>query len=206
MIILGLTGSIGMGKSTTADMFREFQIPVHDADATVHELYQKTAAPLIEAAFPGTTDENGVDRPALGKLVVGNESAMKRLEAIIHPMVREREQKFLEDAKRNNAKLVVLDIPLLFETGGEHRVDGIIVVTAPKNIQRKRVLSRDNMDEEKFLAILARQYPDKKKRERADFLIDTSLGFKSARLTVEKIIEQVSTGQWKPNSMTNVAK
>jgi len=192
-IFLGLTGSIGMGKSTTADLFRDAGIPVHDSDATVHALYAGDAAVLIEEAFPGTTDENGVDRSKLGAHVVGNEEAMKRLEAIIHPLVRREELVFREEAQRQNAQLAVLDIPLLFETGGADRVDGIIVVTAPPDIQRERVLGRDGMTEEKFKAILARQVPDVQKREKANFVIDTSQGIDAARAAVHEIIRIVTT-------------
>jgi len=200
MIVLGLTGSIGMGKSTTALMFKEFGIAVHDADATVHRLYAGKAAPLVEATFPGSADENGVDREKLAKFVVGNEVQMKKLEAIIHPLVRTEEEKFLSRAKVADANLVILDIPLLFETGGEKRVDGVVVVTAPQSVQRQRVLAREGMNEEKFSAILARQYPDDKKRQNADFIINTSKGMESARDEVVSIIEQVQSGKWQPLS------
>lgn len=196
MIVLGLTGSIGMGKSTTAMMFKDNGIAVHDADATVHRLYSGKAAPLVEAVFPGTTDVNGVDRAKLAKFVVGNEQQMKKLEAIIHPLVRREEEAFLTKAKTDGAKLVILDIPLLFETGGDKRVDGIVVVTAPYLVQSQRVLAREGMSKEKFAAILARQYPDEKKRQRADFVIDTSMGLESARNEVAAIIEQVQSGEW----------
>ena len=196
MIVLGLTGSIGMGKSTTAMMFKDNGIAVHDADATVHRLYSGKAAPLVEAVFPGTTDVNGVDRAKLAKFVVGNEQQMKKLEAIIHPLVRREEEAFLIKAKTDGAKLVILDIPLLFETGGDKRVDGIVVVTAPYLVQSQRVLAREGMSKEKFAAILARQYPDEKKRQRADFVIDTSMGLESARNEVAAIIEQVQSGEW----------
>ncbi len=199
MIILGLTGSIGMGKSTTAQMFRDQNIPVHDADAVVHKLYAGKAAPLIEAAFPGTTGKQGVDRVKLGEIVVGNEAAMKKLEAIVHPLVRAAEIEFLKKAKANNENLAVLDIPLLFETNGQERVDGVIVVTAPASVQKQRVLARPGMDEAKFENILARQYPDAKKRQRADFIIDTSLGLKHAQNEVSEIIEKIRTGNWVPS-------
>ncbi len=198
MIILGLTGSIGMGKSTTAQMFRDQNIPVHDADAVVHKLYAGKAASLIEAAFPGTTDAQGVDRVKLGNIVVGNEAAMKELEAIVHPLVRAAEIEFLENAKANNADLVILDIPLLFETNGQERVDGIIVVTAPASVQKQRVLARAGMDEEKFKNILSRQVPDAEKRQRADFIIDTSLGLENAQNEVTVIIEKIRSGNWDP--------
>ena len=200
MIVLGLTGSIGMGKSTTASMFRDNDVAVHDADATVHRLYSGKAAPLVEAAFPGTTGKNGVDRNKLANFVVGNEQQMKKLEAIIHPLVRAEEEAFLAKEKSDGAKLVILDIPLLFETGGDKQVDGIVVVTAPYSIQSQRVLARDGMSEEKFAAILARQYPDEKKRKKADFVIDTSKGIESARSEVVAIIEQVQSGVWQPSS------
>jgi len=197
MIVLGLTGSIGMGKSTTAQMFLDHGIPVHDSDAAVHALYAGEAIPLIEAAFPGTTNKKGVDRAILSTKVIGNETAMKRLEMIVHPLVRERTARFLQNAENNNTELVILDNPLLFEMGGDKHVDGIIVVTAPAKIQRKRVLAREDMSEEKFNAILARQFPDEKKRINADFIIDTSLGLENAEKSVAGIIERIRSGQWK---------
>jgi len=188
MIVLGLTGSIGMGKSTTAKMFAEEGIPVHDADATVHALYAGRAAPLIEKAFPGTVKDGVVDRTELGRHVVGNPEAMKKLEAVVHPLVREEEVAFLEKARAEGRSLVVLDIPLLFETGGDKRVDRIIVVTAPAEVQRERVIDRPGMTEERFEALLARQTPDAEKRRRADFLVDTSLGMDAARAKVHDIV------------------
>ena len=192
MMRVGLTGSIGMGKSTTATMFAEAGIPVHDADATVHRLYSGKAAPLVEAAFPGSVTAGVVNREALGKAVLGNPQAMKQLEAIIHPLVRQEELAFIAKAEAAGAPFVILDIPLLFETGGDARVDKIVVVTAPAEVQRKRVLSRPGMTEEKFLSILARQMPDDEKRARADFIIDTSQGIEPARAEVALIISQLS--------------
>lgn len=200
MIILGLTGSIGMGKSTTANMFRDFGIPVHDADATVHKLYSGIAAPLIEKEFPGTTSARGVDRGLLAEKVIGNKKAMLKLEKIVHPLVRQEEISFLDAARQNKTEMVVLDIPLLFETGGEERVDGIVVVTAPKSVQRERVLARPGMSEEKFEKILARQVPDNQKRKCADFIIDTSLGMESARSDVADIIKHIQSGDWRPRT------
>ncbi len=188
MIKAGLTGSIGMGKSTTAQMFRDEGIAVYDADATVHELYSGEAAPLIEAAFPNTTRDGTVDRNKLSEYVIGKPENMKKLEAIIHPLVHKQEQAFLKQAETRGDKLVVLDIPLLFETGGKNRVDKIIVVTAPAEVQRQRVLAREGMNEEKFEAILARQVPDNEKREQADFVIDTSEGLEAARESVREIV------------------
>lgn len=196
MITLGLTGSIGMGKSTTAQMFRELGIDVYDADATVHRLYSGAAIPLVEKEFPGTTTSTGVDRSKLAEFVVGNELNMKKLEAIIHPLVRIEEVAFLKNAKALNADLVILDIPLLFETDGYKRVDGIIVVTAPENVQKSRVLARKGMSESSFEKILSRQYPDSKKRQRADFVIDTSLGMEHAFNRVKEIVEKVRSGNW----------
>lgn len=190
-LFLALTGSIGMGKSTTAQMFREAGIPVHDSDATVHALYRGIAAPMIESAFPGTTTDGEVDRGELSKHVVGNEAAMKRLEAIVHPLVRQAEKEFREQAIAANSPLAVLDIPLLFETGRQDTVDGVIVVTAPAGVQHQRVLARQGMTEEKFLSILKRQVPDELKRKQATFLIDTSNGLEEARTRVQDIIEQV---------------
>ncbi len=191
MIKAALTGSIGMGKSTTAQMFRDEGIPVHDADATVHKLYSGDAAPLIEELFPGTVENGTVNRTKLASYVLDHPQNMQRLEAIIHPLVHREEKKFLEKAQRDGAELVVLDIPLLFETGGTDRVDTIIVVTAPADIQRQRVLERPGMSEEKFMSILKRQVPDELKRQKADFLIDTSLGLDSARQKVRDIISKL---------------
>ena len=188
MIVLGLTGSIGMGKSTTAKMVADEGVPVHDADATVHALYSGRAAPLIEKAFPGTVVDGTVDRTELGKQVVGNPDAMKRLEAIVHPLVREEEIAFLEKARTENRPLVVLDIPLLYETGGDKRVDRVVVVTAPAAVQRERVMGRPGMTGERFEALLAKQTPDAEKRRRADFLVDTSLGMEAARAKVRDIV------------------
>lgn len=192
MMRVGLTGSIGMGKSTTAAMFAEAGIPVHDADAAVHRLYSGKAAPLVEAAFPGTVTGGVVNRESLSKAVLGNPQAMKQLEAIIHPLVREEELGFIVQAEAAGAPFVILDIPLLFETGGDARVDKIVVVTAPAEVQRERVLSRPGMTEEKFLSILARQMADAEKRARANFIIDTSLGIDHARAEVARIISQLS--------------
>ena len=195
-VFLGLTGSIGMGKSTTAQIFRDHDIPVYDSDATVHQLYSGKAVPLVEAAFPGTAVSGKIDRARLSQQVVGNEAAMKKLEKIVHPLVRAEELAFRQSTIESEALLAVLDIPLLFETGGDSRVDGIIVVTAPPSVQRQRVLERPEMDEEKFKKILARQVPDFEKREKADFIIDTSKGMDSARRRVKEIIRQIEAG-WK---------
>lgn len=192
MIVLGLTGSIGMGKSTAAGMFRDEGVPVHDADEAVHRLYAGSAAPLIEAAFPGRTVDGVVDRAALGKLVLGDAAAMKRLEAIIHPLVRADTDAFLAGHRAAGTKLVVLDIPLLFETGGRDRVEKIVVVSAPADVQRERVLARPGMTEEKFDAIRARQTPDEEKRRLADYVIDTSQGFDVTRARIRGIIEELS--------------
>lgn len=190
-LFFGLTGSIGMGKSTTAQMFRDLEIPVYDADATVHRLYAGRAAPLVEALFAGTVKDGVVDRGELAKHVVGHEAAMKRLEAVIHPLVREEEQKFRQQAIDDVEPIAVLDTPLLFEMGGQNKVDGIIVVTAPAEVQRQRVLARPGMTVETFDAILARQVPDAKKRAKADFVIDTSLGLEAARILVSEIVTNI---------------
>ncbi|MBZ9870974.1 dephospho-CoA kinase [Mesorhizobium sp. BR1-1-9] len=192
MIVLGLTGSIGMGKSTTAKMFADAGVPVHDSDETVHRLYAGKAAPLVEAAFPGTTGAGGVDRAKLGARVLGDAAALKRLEAIIHPLVRADADAFLARNRAAGAPLAVLDIPLLFETGGRDRVDRVVVVTAPAEVQRQRVLARPGMSEEKLASILASQVPDAQKRRRADFVIDTSQGLDAARAEVAEIIAKVS--------------
>jgi len=188
MIILGLTGSIGMGKSTTAKLFAEAGVPVYDADATVHRLYEGEGVSSIEAAFPGTTANGKVDRARLSEQVVHNQAAMKRLEQIVHPMLGASRQKFLHDAEQSGAPVVVVDVPLLFETGGEKRVDAVVVVTTSPEIQRQRILARDNMTGEKLDAILARQLPDAEKRKRADFVVDTSHGLNPVRARIRDIL------------------
>lgn len=191
MIVLGLTGSIGMGKSTTAQMFLDAGVPVYSADETVHRLYSGKAAPLIEQDFPGTTSDGEVDRTKLSAAVMGKPEALQRLEEIVHPLVRTEENRFRQDSENSGAKLVLLDIPLLFETGAEKRVDKVLVVTAPKEVQRERVLAREGMTEDKLEAILARQVPDAEKRNRADFIIDTSQGLVAAREHVQQIIHSL---------------
>lgn len=191
MIVLGLTGSVGMGKSATAKMFREEGVPVFDADAAVHRLYESKAAPLIEAAFPGTTLSGRVDRGRLSAKVVGDANALKKLESIVHPLVREERREFLAQAKASGAKVALLDIPLLFETESGEAVDKVVVVSAPAEVQRKRVLAREGMTEEKLKAILARQMPDAEKRRRADFVVDTSHGFEAARENVRAILRAI---------------
>jgi dephospho-CoA kinase len=192
MIILGLTGSIGMGKSTTAKLFAEAGVPVYDADATVHKLYEGEAAPAIEAAFPGTTANGKVDRARLSAQVVHDPAAMKRLEHIVHPMLGASRRKFLEDVERSGAPVAVVDVPLLYETGGETRVDAVVVVTTTPENQRQRILARDNMTEEKLDAILARQLPDAEKRKRADFVVDTSHGLDPVRARIRDILDQAA--------------
>jgi dephospho-CoA kinase len=189
MIILGLTGSIGMGKSTTAKLFTEAGVPVYDADATVHMIYEGEAAPAIEAAFPGTTVNGKVDRTKLSPHVVHDAAAMQRLEQIVHPMLLSHHQKFLDDAERAGAPVAVVDVPLLFETGGEKRVDAVVVVTTSPENQRQRILARDNMTAEKLDAILARQLPDAEKRKRADFIVDTSHGLDPVRSQIRDILD-----------------
>ncbi len=191
MIVLGLTGSIGMGKSTTAAMFRELRVPVHDSDEAVHRLYSGVAAPLIEEAFPGTTASGVVDRDRLAAAVLGKPDALRRLEQIVHPLVRADADAFLADCRRRGEPLAVLDIPLLFETGGMDRVDRILVVTADPDVQRARVLARPNMTEEKLQAILAHQVPDAEKRARADYIVDTGLGMEAARTAVAALVEEL---------------
>ena len=190
MIILGLTGSIGMGKSTTAKLFAEAGIPVYDADATVHMLYEGDAVPVIEAAFPGTTAEGKVDRARLSARVVHDPAAIKQLEQIVHPMLGASRQKFLHEAEQSSAPVAVVDVPLLFETGGEKRVDAVVVVTTTPEIQRQRVLARDNMTGEMLDAILARQLPDAEKRKRADFVVDTSHGLDPVRARIRDILSE----------------
>jgi dephospho-CoA kinase len=193
MFILGLTGSLGMGKSTTARFFAEEGVPVHDADAVVHRLYDGEAAAAIEAAFPGTAASGKVDRDRLAARVLGDSAALKRLEAIVHPLVQEAERRLLAEAETRGEKVAVLDIPLLFETGGEKRVDAVVVVSAPPDVQRSRVLERPGMTADKLDAILAKQMPDDEKRRRADFVVDTSRGFEAARADVRAILDAVAT-------------
>jgi len=190
MIVLGLTGSIGMGKSTTATLFAEAGVPVYDADATVHMLYEGEAVSAIEAAFPGTTVDGKVDRNKLSARVVHDPAAIKQLEQIVHPMLGASRQKFLDDAERSGAAVAVVDVPLLFETGGEKRVDAVVVVTTTPELQRQRILARDNMTSEKLDAILARQLPDAEKRRRADFVVDTSDGLDPVRLRIRDILNE----------------
>lgn len=192
--VLGLTGSIGMGKSATAAMFAARGVPVHDADAAVHKLYGPggAAAAAIGAAFPGTLAPDGsVDRAALRGAVLDRPEALARLERIVHPLVGQVAQNFL--ARNRDAPLVLLDIPLLYETGGEGRCDAVLVVTAPPEIQRARVLARPGMDAAALGAILAKQMPDAEKRARADFVIDTSRGFAEAEAEVGFIIDRVGS-------------
>jgi dephospho-CoA kinase len=190
MIILGLTGSIGMGKSTTAKLFAEAGVPVYDADATVHSLYEGEAVPAIEAAFPGTTAGGKVDRSKLSARVVHDAAAMKQLEQIVHPMLGASRQKFLSEAEQAGAPVAVVDVPLLFETGGEKRVDAVVVVTTTPEVQRERILARENMTPEKLDAILARQLPDAEKRQRAHFVVDTSHGLDPVRARIRDILDE----------------
>lgn len=192
MLVLGLTGSLGMGKSTTAAFFAEAGIPVHDADAAVHRLYAGEAAAPIEAAFPGTTVAGVVDREKLARRVLGDAEALKRLESIVHPLVRREEERFLSAAAAAGAAVAVLDIPLLFETGGDRRCDATVVVSAPEEVRHARAMQREGMTEEKFQAIIAKQMPDSEKRRRADFVVDTSQGFDSARAQVRAILQKVA--------------
>ncbi|MGV7215337.1 dephospho-CoA kinase [Bradyrhizobium sp. UFLA05-112] len=191
MLILGLTGSIGMGKSTTAKLFAEAGVPVYDADAGVHQLYEGEAAPAIEAAFPGTTGNGKVDRAKLSARVVGDAAAMQQLEQIVHPMLGASRARFFAEAEASKAPVVVLDIPLLFETGGEKRVDAVVVVTTSPELQRERVLARGTMDAEKLDAIIAKQLPDAEKRKRADFVVDTSHGLDPVRAQIKHILAEV---------------
>ena len=192
MWILGLTGSIGMGKSATAALFGAEGVPVHDADAAVHDLYANEAVAPVEAAFPGVTRDGVIDRPELSRRVLKDADAMKRLEAIVHPLVRARETAFLTKARAAGARLVVLDIPLLLETGSARRMDAVAVVSAPADVQRDRVLARPDMTEERFALILRKQMPDAEKRRRAHFLIDTGRGFDAARHQVRGIVRALS--------------
>ena len=192
MFVLGLTGSLGMGKSTTAHFFAEAGVPVHDADAVVHRLYEGEAVKAIEAAFPGTTADGKVDRNLLAARVLDDPAALKRLESIVHPLVQEAERRLLAEAEARGETIAVLDIPLLFETGGEKRVDAVVVVSAPPDVQQARVLERPGMTMAKLEAILAKQMLDAEKRRRADFVVDTSQGFDAARAQVRAILDAVA--------------
>lgn len=192
MFILGLTGSIGMGKSTTANFFRQAGVPVHDSDAVVHRLYEGEAVGPVEAAFPGVTVDGRIDRAKLAGRLVGAPDAIRRLESIVHPLVRAVSDRFVEEQRVGGARIVVLDIPLLFETGGETKVDAVVVVSAPPDVQRARVLSRAGMTAERLDALLARQMSDAEKRARAHFVVDSSRSFDSARAQVHGILRAVS--------------
>jgi dephospho-CoA kinase len=194
MYILGLTGSIGMGKSATAGMFRRLGVPVYDADAAVHRVlgHGGAAVAAVATAFPGVVRDGRVDRPALGARVFGDKPALRRLEAIVHPLVGREQRRFLARAARRRVPLVVLDVPLLFETGGEARTDAIAVVSAPALVQRQRVLSRPAMTAAKLRGILAQQLPDAQKRRRADFIIPTGLGKRQALNRVRRIVTMLS--------------
>jgi dephospho-CoA kinase len=193
MFVLGLTGSIGMGKSTTADFFAEAGVPVHDSDAAVHSLYEGEAVEPVEAAFPGVAVDGRIDRAKLAAQLIGRPDAIKRLEAIVHPLVRAVTQRFTQEQAAKGARVVLLDIPLLFETGGEKNVDAVVVVSSPPEVQRARVLARPGMTAEKFDALLKRQIPDAEKRARAHFVVDTSRSFDSARAQVHGILRAIAS-------------
>ena len=193
MFILGLTGSIGMGKSTTAGFFRAAGAPLHDSDAVVHRLYQGEAVAPVEAAFPGVTVDGRIDRARLSAQLVGRPDAIKQLESIVHPLVRAATQRFIAEQAAGGARVIVLDIPLLLETGGEKNVDAVVVVSAPADVQRARVLSRPGMAADKFDALLARQMSDAEKRARAHFVVDSSRSFDSARAQVHGILRAVAS-------------
>ncbi len=195
MLIIGLTGSIGMGKSTAAARMRTLGVPVCDADALVHKLYKFGGAAVgpIEAAFPGTTnEEGGIDRQKLAAALLADPSAYARLEAIVHPLVHQAERDFLHLKAAKGAEKVVLEIPLLFETGGDKRVDVTIVVSAPADIQQRRVLERPGMTTEKLEQILSRQMPDEQKRQRADFVVDTSRSIPETEAQIDRIMAQLN--------------
>ena len=190
--VLCLTGSLGMGKSRTATFFAEAGVPVHDSDAVVHALYEGEAVPLIESAFPGATSDGKVDRVKLAAMVVGDVPAMARLESVVHPLVSNAREKFLADARARGVPVVVLDVPLLFETGGHDGCDAVVVVSAPPEVQRRRAFERPGMTEEKFSALIAKQMPDAEKRRRADFIVDSSQSFDHARAQVRDILAAVA--------------
>ncbi len=193
MVIVGLTGSIGMGKSTAAKMLRQMGVPVYDADAAVHELQKPggAALPPIEAAFPGVVKNGVLDRQALGQRVFGNKEALRRLEAIVHPLVGRKQRAFLKRASQRGVPLVVLDIPLLFEGRGERRVDAVMVVTAPGFLQRRRVLARPSMTEERLAGILHQQVPDRTKRAKATVVIPTGLGIAPTRQALQRAVARL---------------
>ncbi len=193
MLLIGLTGSIGMGKTETAKMFALLCVPVYDADAAVHKLYQPGGAAVgpIGEAFPDVVVEGSVDRAKLSECVIGNPEEIRRLEEIVHPLVGQAQMDFLLDCESQNAEMVLLDIPLLFETGGQNRVDVTVVVSAPYEVQRARVLARPGMTPEKFGAILKKQVPDEEKRSKADYVVDTSKGLDHAFEQVTKVVEDL---------------
>jgi len=193
MFILGLTGSIGMGKSTTANFFREAGVPVHDSDAVVHRLYEGEAVAAVEAAFPGVTVDGRIDRGKLTEKLVGQPGAIKQLESIVHPLVRAVSERFISEQEARGARVIVLDIPLLLETGGEKRCDAVVVVSAPAEVQRARVLKRPGMTAERLDALLARQMSDAEKQARAHFVVDSSRSFDSARAQVHGILRAVAS-------------
>ena len=193
MFILGLTGSIGMGKSTTANFFAEAGVPVHDSDAAVHRLYEGEAVAPVAAAFAGVAVDGRIDRAKLAEQLIGKPDAIKRLEAIVHPLVRAATQRFVQEQAAKGARVILLDIPLLFETGGEKNVDAIVVVSSPPQVQRARVLARPGMTAEKLDALLTRQMPDAEKRARAHFVVDTSRSFDSARAQVHGILRAIAS-------------
>jgi dephospho-CoA kinase len=188
MLIVGLTGSIGMGKSTTAQMFRDEGVAVYDSDAAVHEIYRSSGSQLIARAFPGSTRDGVVARAKLAGMILGRPEDVARLEAIVHPLVQEMRRPFVEAEEMRGGKLVVFDIPLLYETGTEKEVDKVVVVTASAELQRERVMARPGMTDEKFRAILVRQLPDSEKRKRADFVVHTDRGMEAAREEVRAIV------------------
>jgi dephospho-CoA kinase len=190
--VLCLTGSLGMGKSTAARFFAEAGVPVHDSDAAVHGLYEGEVASEIERAFPGSTSGGKVDRAKLGAMVLNDSAALARLEAIVHPLVTASREKFLAESQARGAEVVVFDVPLLFETGLERQCDAVVVVSAPPDVQRQRALGRPGMTEEKFAAIDAKQVPDAEKRQRADFIVDSSRDFDHARAQVRDILRAVA--------------
>jgi dephospho-CoA kinase len=192
LFVLCLTGSLGMGKSTAAKFFAETGVPVHDSDAVVHALYEGGAVPLIEAAFPGSTFAGKVDRNKLAAMVLHDDAALARLEAIIHPLVTASRERFLAEAQARGAPVAVVDIPLLFETAAQSRCDAVVVVSAPVEIQRRRALDRPGMTEEKLAALLAKQMPDEEKRRRADFVVDSSQPFDHTRAQIRDILQRVA--------------
>ncbi len=203
MLIIGLTGSIGMGKSTTADMFRACGVPVHDSDGAVHALYKGEACAPLATLFPGVVGPDGVDRPRLAEIVLKDQTALRQLEGIVHPLVAAHRRAFLRACAQRGARIVVCDVPLLLETGMDSEVDVILVVSAPAMVQKSRVLARAGMTDEKFAAIMSKQMPDAEKRRRAHAVIDTGRGFEPAQRQIATLLRALASAGGRPSKANN---